>query len=198
MPTAKSSSKSSKTEATHLRDSSDPIVIGKVVRAHGVRGHLLVAVDATVAGVIAPGSDLFLLRGRARRPSRVSSVRAHPHGLVVGFEGVADRNAAEELRGMNVAVERSSLPTPRGGEYYDFELIGLEVAGTDGSSFGRVVEVLETGANDVCVAREGRREVLVPMTSRAVVEIDRRRGRIVVEPDALLAEESPATPRGKR
>ncbi len=195
MPTAKSSSKSSKTDVSLPRDSLGLIVVGKVLRAHGVRGHVLIATDPTVAEVLAAGADVFLTSAGGRKRMTITEVRTHPRGRLVGLEDIDDRDSADALRGMDVAVARSALPTPASGEYYDFELIGFEVTGVAGESLGAVVEVLETGANDVCVARSESGEVLVPMTEHAVIEIDRLGRRIVVEPGALLLEEEPPTAR---
>ena len=173
------------------RDSFDLVVVGKVLRAHGVRGHVLVATDPTVAEVLAPGADVFLTGAGGCKRATVAEVGSHARGRLVRLEDMDDRDAAEALRGMDVAVARSVLPAPASGEYYDFELIGFEVIGTTGESFGAVVEILQTGANDVCVASSEDREVLVPMTEHAVMEIDRRSRRIIVAAEAVLAEAPP-------
>ncbi len=119
--------------------------------------------------------------------------------LLIKLSGVGDRDAAFALKGQQIAVPREALPETEEGEYYWSDLIGLQVSNTEGVDFGKITQVLETGANDVLVVREKQptqvkgkdgklreeyRERLIPFTSDAVPEVDIQAGTVLVEWDA--------------
>ena len=87
--------------------------------------------------------------------------RATNKGVVATVPDVADRDAADALRGTEVWVARSTLPPPAPGEYYWVDLEGLRVVNLEGVSFGTVSHLFSTGANDVLVA-QGDRERMIP------------------------------------
>jgi 16S rRNA processing protein RimM len=146
----------------------------------------------------APGSTLRLRLPRqgAAPPYRqltVSATRWHQDRLLVTFDELADRTAAEALRGTLlvatvVAEERPEDPE----EFYDHQLVGLAVVTTDGREVGTLAEVLHHGAQDLLVVRrEGREDALVPFVSALVPEVDLTGGRIVVEDRPGLLEPLP-------
>lgn len=102
---------------------------------------------------------------------RVLDGRPHGRFLLAQLEGVGDRDAAQRLRGMDVAVARDELPELSEGEYYWADLVGLEVVSVAGLSLGRVEGLIETGAHDV-LRVGGERERLIPFTAPIVLEVD--------------------------
>jgi 16S rRNA processing protein RimM len=103
-------------------------------------------------------------------------------GLVyLGLSGIDSRNAADELKGALLEVPESDLTPLPEGQYYRFQVIGLEVRTPEGGSLGRVAEILPTGSNDVYVVRGGPRELLIPAIEDVVKEVDLEGGRLVVE-----------------
>lgn len=112
--------------------------------------------------------------------SRLLEGRKHNKGLVVALAGVEDRDSARAYIGAEIAVWRNQLqPLPR-GQYYQADLIGLQVINTTGKTLGQVKEIMETGANDVLVI-EGEGRYLVPLVIPAYVrEIDQDAGIITV------------------
>jgi 16S rRNA processing protein RimM len=120
--------------------------------------------------------------GRAGRwqPYQVLEAKVHGKHLVASLEAVADRNAAQALAGMEVAVPRDEMPEADEGEYYWDELVGLEVINLAGEDLGRVEGLLETGAHDVLQVA-GERQRLIPFTAPILVEVDLESGRIVVD-----------------
>ena len=100
--------------------------------------------------------------------------------VVARLTGCEDRDAAAVLRGKPVAVPRAALPETRSGEYYWADLIGLAVVNTGSQELGRVVEVLQTGANDVLVV-QGERERLIPFIATVIREVDSTAGMIRVD-----------------
>ena len=110
--------------------------------------------------------------------------RTHSKGLVAVFPDVADRDAAEALRGTEVYVPRSELPPPRPGEYYWVDLEGLRVVNLAGVEFGTVSHLFSTGANDVLVAH-GERERMIPFLQPDYIRsVDFDAGLVTVDWDA--------------
>jgi 16S rRNA processing protein RimM len=121
--------------------------------------------------VLRAGAQLFTVR----------SLREHRGVLLLRFEGIHSREQAEGLRSLLLEVPETDLAALDEGEYYRFQLIGLEVRDTAGNVLGRLEEVLETGANDVYIVRDAESELLVPAVEPVVQNIDLSRGRIVIE-----------------
>lgn len=106
--------------------------------------------------------------------------------LGVYFEGITDRDAADQLRGLELEVPESTLPPPPAGAYYHYQLIGARVSDPAGHHIGTVSGIMETGANDVYViAAEDGSEILIPATRNSVKEVDTVKGVVVVD---LLGE----------
>lgn len=129
------------------------------------------------------------LAGEFRRC--IARVRETPKGLLVDFEGVESREAASELRGTELQLDRGELDAPEEGEFYVGDLEGLIAVSETGEKLGAVAEVFETPAHEVLMVRaEGfPGELFVPFTLEHVPEVDLEKGRIVVRPP----EEDPGT-----
>jgi 16S rRNA processing protein RimM len=153
--------------------------VGRITKAHGVKGEVSVLVLSQVAERFEPGSRLFLGESEARRLT-VSEVRPHRQRLLVRFEGVADRNHAEELQGSYLFVPVTSAPALPEGEFWTHQLIGCEVVTDSGRSLGRIREVIRTTANDVWATEGEEGEVLIPALKEVVGAVDVQGGRVVV------------------
>jgi 16S rRNA processing protein RimM len=108
--------------------------------------------------------------------------RRHGKGLVVRLTGIDDRDQAMALARQELWIERRELPALPGGEYYQADLVGLEVVNLEGHVLGRVDHFLDTGANAVMVVI-GAREHWLPMVPRHVPKVDLEQGRITVDWD---------------
>ncbi len=106
--------------------------------------------------------------------------RAGRGQLAVQVDGVADRDAAASLRGVELWVRRTDLPPAGPGEYYFADLIGLEAVGRAGEPLGRVAEILDLPAHPVLVLR-GERERLVPLVRERVLGVDLDAGRLTLD-----------------
>ncbi len=128
-----------------------------------------------------------------RGPLTVASSRDHSGRLVVVFEGVADRDAAELLRDTLLLVDAATLPPLEDpDEFHDHQLVGLRVQRVDGSGVGTVAEVLHLPHGDVlAVRREDAPEALVPFVRAIVPEVDLAGGRLVVDPPPGLLDDVP-------
>ena len=167
------------------------LVVGRVVRAHGITGELVVEVRTDDPDTrFAPGAQL---RARAKSgPERtyvVESAREHSGRLLVRLTGVADRNAADALRGNIFLVDTEDLPPiDDPDEFYDHQLEGLRVVTTDGRLVGNVKEVLHTAAGELLsVTSETGGEILVPFVGAIVTEVSLQNQTIEIDPpDGLL------------
>lgn len=166
------------------------LVIGRVGRAHGVRGE--VAVDVRTDDPdrrFAPGSVLDTDPPH-RGPLAVSGVRAHSGRLLVTFAGVTDRTGAEALRGLLLVADSATSPEPEDpDEYWDHQLVGLTATTVAGEPLGAVEEVLHPPGGDLLVVRRtGGGELLVPFVREIVPEVELDAGRVVVDPPPGLLD----------
>ncbi|MGD9620542.1 MAG: ribosome maturation factor RimM [Mycolicibacterium sp.] len=180
------------------------LVIGRVVKAHGVTGEVTVEIRTDdPASRFAPGCTI---RGRARRGGPFRDVEDHsaeeserdfliesarPHGdrLLIRLAGVADRDSADRLRGTLFVVDTADLPPIEDpDEFYDHQLEGMAVSTDDGERVGTVAEVLHTAAGELlAVHDEGGAEILVPFVSAIVTSVSLAdRAIVIAPPDGLL------------
>jgi 16S rRNA processing protein RimM len=154
--------------------------IGLVRSAHGVKGAVRVELLTDFPDRFAPGHEVNV----GGRRLRVARSREQPDGLLVTFEGIDERNVAEELVGAYCTIpleEARALPADR---YYHFQLVGLRVFDTRSArELGQVAEVLTYPANDVLRVTSGTNEILIPMIRSVVRTIAPSEGRITVELD---------------
>lgn len=171
------------------------LVVGRVVKSHGVRGELVVDVRTDSPGErFAPGTRLVGRTGRgsstADRDVTIEAARNHSGRLLVRLEGVGDRDTADGLRGMLLLVDSGSLPEPEDpDEFHDHQLVGLQVFDTSGAQLGEVIEIVHTPAGELLSIRlaDGS-DTLVPFVTEMVPEVDLAGGRCVVDPPEGLLE----------
>ncbi len=154
--------------------------MGRVAASYAVRGWIKVQPFTAYVDSLLDYPVWRLGRGDVWREYPVLEAKVHGRFLLASLQGVTDRDAAEALRGLEIAVARAELPPPEEGEYYWDQLIGLEVINLQGQTLGRVEGLLETGAHDVLRIR-GEREYLVPFVSALVPTVDLGTRRIEVD-----------------
>lgn len=172
------------------------LVVGRVVKAHGITGEVVVEVRTDDPGTrFAPGSVLRAKPSVRKSPGGqdrdyvVEAARDHGGRLLVRLVGVADRGAADALRGSLFVVDSSELlPIEDPDEFYDHQLEGLRVTTVGGQQIGSVAEVLHTAAGELlAVRRDGGAEVLVPFVSAIVTSVSLDDRTIEIDPpDGLL------------
>jgi 16S rRNA processing protein RimM len=151
------------------------LAVGQLRRPHGIRGEMQMVVLTDFPERLVPGFTVFL--GEKHHQHQIRSVRPHKGLLLVAFNGYEDRTAVEVLRNLYVYVPLESAPELPEGEYYQHELLGLVVRTEKGTVLGPVVEILETGANDVLVVQmAGDREALLPLIDEVVLDVDLETG----------------------
>jgi 16S rRNA processing protein RimM len=165
------------------------VLLGQIAGVHGIRGHVLVRTyTAEPSGIANYGP---LENKAANRTFKLKIIRTTDKGVVAAIDGIADRTAAEGLRGTDLYVLRSQLPAAAVGEYYHHDLIGLKAVSTDGTQLGTVIAVQNYGAGDLLeVQNVGQSQTdLIPMTSDCVPEIDLDRGIAVINPPLLVDDD---------
>lgn len=160
------------------------VLLGVVAAPHGVRG--LVRIKSFTEDPMAVGAYGPLSDEAGKKEYRVEALSAARGAVLARIDGVADRTAAEALRGLRLYVEREALPEAGEREWYEADLVGLPVVGRDGRDWGKVIAFHDFGAGPVMEMSGG---VMLPFTDEAVPEIDVEGGKVVVDPPAgLLAE----------
>jgi len=166
--------------------------MGRILRAHGIRGEVEIATYTARALDIAaygPLSDAAGMR------LTITRARATPKGVVARIKGIDDRTAAEALQGTELYVDRAALPETAAGEFYHADLIGLAVVDQRGRTLGRIVAMHNFGAGDVIeVGLPSQDTHYVPFTEAHVPMVDIGGGRVVV---ALPLGDGPGDERGR-
>lgn len=152
----------------------DPMVImGRVASAFGIKGWVKIQpFSEYVDSLLAYRTWYLGHENGSWREVVISGCEAHDKTLAAQFSDCPDRNAAEKLKGLLIAVPRSSLPVQADDEYYWTDLIGLSVINGTGESLGVVRELLETGANDVLVVSRDGTDVLIPFLKNVIGKVD--------------------------
>lgn len=176
--------------------------MGRLVRAHGLHGEIAVEVRTDEPDRrFALGSVLAVRRPQAAVPLSstlpssltVASTRRHQERLLVRFEELGDRAAAESVRGLLLVADLADDEAPEDpDEFYDHQIVGLRVHTTDGREAGVVADVLHSGPQDLLVVRrDDDAEVLVPFVNALVPDVDVEKGRLLVaDRPGLLDPES--------
>src|SRR3954447_3555504 len=160
--------------------SSPQICIARIRAAHGVRG--AVKLWTFTEDPLAVERYGPLLTKDGARQFEIANVRSAKDHLVATFKGVATRNDAEKLNGIELYVAREKLPETDDGEYYYADLIGLSAVNTADEPIGRVIAIHNFGAGDIIeIAPPTGATLLLPFTNVVVPTVDIAGGRVVVE-----------------
>lgn len=156
--------------------------IGKVVKAHGLKGHLKVlpygetfstlSAEEKITANLPDGTSLTLT---------VAEISPHQKTFLLISREIGTVEEAHRLVGAELCVPESRLPPTAPDEFYWYQLIGLEVVDTEGQKLGTLEEIIETGSNDVYVVRRGREEILVPAIEEVVRDVDLQRRLMTVD-----------------
>ncbi|WP_147802341.1 ribosome maturation factor RimM [Alkalicoccus halolimnae] len=167
---------------------SDWLNVGEIVNTHGIRGEVRVISRTDFPeNRYKTGSQLTIFQeGKPPLPVTIAGWRKHKQFDLLRFASYENVNDVEQFKGAFLKVHRSSLAEDElfEGEFYHFEIIGLEVFTVDGEKLGTVKEILTPGANDVWVIHpvNRKKELLIPYVEEVVKDIDLDKGIIVIEP----------------
>ena len=157
--------------------------MGRISAPFGIQGWIKIKTFTESADGLADHDRWWIGSGQDWKPYAMQEFAARPAATVAKLEGVDDRNAAEALRGLEVAVSREALGPAEPGSIYWIDLVGLEVRTVSGEALGKVEGLFETGETSVLVVK-GERERMIPFVPQYVKGVDREAKRITVDWEA--------------
>lgn len=147
------------------------LAIGFLRRPHGVKGEVIMDLHTDFPDRIKAGRKVYV--GDKHEAATLGSVRPHGNGILVRIRGIDTPEAAGRFRNQWVYVKATEVPQLPEGQHYKYELIGLQVVEDTGNALGELIEILETGANDVYIVKnEAGKEVLIPAIPSVILETD--------------------------
>lgn len=158
------------------------VIMGRVAAAHGIRGWIKIQPYTEYLDSLVGHRSWWI--GQEHGPWReveVQQCEVHNKTLAAQIPGCPDRTAAEKLKGLLIAVPRSSLPKQADDEYYWSDLIGMAVVNEAGEQLGTVENLLETGANQVLSVAGDSGEILIPFVASAIKQVDVKNKTIRVD-----------------
>jgi len=145
------------------------IVVGRISGVFGTRGWVKIHSYTRPRDNILNYRRWDIATASGWQPHVVADIRRQGNGIIVSLKDIPERDAAVAYVNRDIAIERDLLPPNEPGEYYWYDLVGLSVCNRQGVEFGRVVQLLDTGANDVLVV-EGERKRLIPYVPGVYVD----------------------------
>ncbi len=168
--------------AQPAQPAEDLLHIAKVVKPWGLRGHVKLLSYAESPDLFGRVPQLFMHKGGRAIALEVEDIRLHRGRVLLKFQGRDRIEDVEDLLQETLYMHKRDLDPLEPGEYYWFQLIGMEVHTDSGTALGTLREIITTGSNDVYVVREGSREWLIPATDQVVLDVDVNRNRMTVHP----------------
>ncbi len=156
------------------------VAICRLVRPHGVRGEVKGVSLTDVVENLLGREWIYWVQGSIRRRLEIEFARLQGLFIVFKFRGVEDREAAQELVGGHLEIPVNELVPLPPGEFYWYQLLGLDVYTLEGEHLGVLEEIMETAGHDVYVVRKGNEEILIPAVREVVRQVSLEEGRIVV------------------
>ena len=159
------------------------IIVGRVLSPHGMTGAFRVEAISDSPGRFYAGGILYL----EGQPHEIHlSTRRSDGSLVLKLEGIDNRDDAYLVRNALLTVTEEMVPSLPLGEYYYYQIIGMDVYTQAGDSLGRITEVIRTGSNDVYVVMGESGEILIPALDEVIREVDVEKGTMTVSlPEGL-------------
>ncbi|MEO8330149.1 MAG: ribosome maturation factor RimM [Candidatus Nanopelagicales bacterium] len=165
------------------------VVVGRIGRAHGIKGDVIVELRTDEPDVrFAPG-NVLVTEPTSAGPLAVENARVHSGRFLVHFDSVNDRTSAEQLRGVTLYADVDPSDRPDDpDEFYDHQIVGLQVVDTQRGAIGVVSEISHGPAQDLLTVTTSKGQtVLVPFVSALVTDVDLDNDRLVVAlPDGLI------------
>lgn len=156
------------------------IECGHVGRAVGLKGYVAVFWNSGNSPFLA-GDEIFAGPDLKKiSPYKLSALKKQGRSHAARFEGFADRARAQTLRGLKIFIPAKNLAALPKGEYYSFEILGLDVFTEEGKNLGRIEKIFTAGGHDVYEVRDGDKEILIPAVDHVVLKIDLKAKKVIV------------------
>ncbi len=164
--------------------------IAYVAGVHGVRGSVKLSLMTDAPEYYMNCESFTVEIQRELQALQIESIRLHQNQWITKFQGIESRNEAEALRGCRVFLEDSKLRPLAENEVFYHQLIGCDVKTMEDVLVGQIVDILETGANDVYVIKNGDSEVLIPATPEVIRSRNVQEKMILIEPFPGLLDDA--------
>lgn len=161
------------TKETSGSPNGEPVylTVGFLRRPHGLRGEIIMDLHTDFPERLKRGRKMFV--SEEHKPVTIQSVREHQNGVLIKFHGIDTTEDAGQYRNQWVYVKAKDLPPLPEGQIYQHELYGFKVVDDQDNVLGELVEIIETGANNVYVVRDGSgRELLLPAIPSVILDLD--------------------------
>jgi len=158
------------------------VIMGRIAAAHGIRGWVKIQPYTEYLDSLLDYRSWWIgQEGGPWREVEVKQCEVHNKTLAAELPDCLDRNAAEKLKGLLIAVPRGSLPQQGSDEFYWSDLIGLAVINEQNVQLGTVSSLLETGANQVLSVKSDNGAILIPFVASAIKQVDLKNKAIHVD-----------------
>jgi len=159
-----------------MREEKDLIPVGRVVKAHGVKGKIKVEYFGEDFDCLSLHQEVFVEDNMGwLQTYEIIEANPQPPRLILQLKGIETIEKVQPLIGKEIFINKEALPKLEEGEYYWFEILGMRVETEEGRSIGRVKQILPTGANDVYVIEGKRGEIFLPATDEVIRGIDTKK-----------------------
>lgn len=154
--------------------------IGKIVNTHGLKGEIKV-IPWTNTPEVFEDIEYIYVKGREEAKFDISNIKYQKNNIILRLKGINDISEAEKLKNSIITADREQLGELEEGEYYITDLIDCTVEAEDGSIYGLVKDVINTGSSDIYVVkRDEMKDLLIPVIDDVVLNIDIEAKRITV------------------
>ena len=155
--------------------------VGKIINTHGLRGDVKIVTWTDYPEDFEEIEKVYIKRKTGDEVLNIANVKYQKNNIIVKFKEIADINEAEKYKNLVVYADREDLPELEEGAHYIADLIGLTVVDEKGEVIGELVDVFNTGANDIYdVKRSGKKNLLLPVIDEVVKDIDLESKKITV------------------
>ena len=165
-----------------LKDSEPEFLLaGKLLKPHGLKGEMWLKIITDFPDMFFKGGSLYI--GENYKKFIIESIKQAGEKVLISFETLADVEKVRELVNLNVYFPTNQLPELENGFFHHHQLIGLTVKYIDGEIIGKIIDIMQTGANDIYVIKpldKTHDEILIPAIDSIIDEINLDRGIMVI------------------
>ena len=179
-----------KTDRRNRELQDDFVIIGEVVKPHGIRGEVKVYLYSERPENLKQHKKIILQESAGSGTEKYNVVKSREQGklAILRLEGVGTREAAEALQGSKIWLDKADFPELNSDEYYWHQLEGLRVMTEAGQELGRVTNIFNTTAHDIMVVTGAGNEFMIPVKGDIIRDIDEQGGKITISPPPGLLE----------
>lgn len=164
------------------------LALGEIVTTHGITGWLKLNPYNFDSPLLTALGEVILEKAGTRAAVEVESSRPHRRQILLKLRAIDHIDTARQWVGSTLSVKEEALESPAPGQYYHYQVIGLEVFDTSGARIGTLTHIWSTPGNELYVVAGLDKEHLIPAVKEIIVKVDFHAGRIIVDPPAGLLD----------